>query len=143
MNLTQRTKVSRALAGAVAGTSTSTGDIIDMQGYEGAVFNACTGLIVTGGTCVYQVWQSTSTGSTGTALSGATVTATTAGSTVHQINTIEIAKPLQRYVHLAAITATANVTLGGASVTQYGAKKMPPGTGSNATAPAVVASPTT
>ncbi len=137
MNLTKRTKVSRALFGAVAGQTTTTaldsGDVIDMQGFEGAVFDCVTGLIVTTGTATWSLWESTSTGSTGTAITGASVIATTSGSTDLQVSSIEIAKPLQRYVHVDVVTATANVTIGGALCRQSGAAKQPPSAGTAAT----------
>ena len=129
------------MTGIAASTAVSTGDYIDMTGYEGAVFTALTGPIVTTGTCTYTLHESSATTSTGSAVTGATVIATTAtvGAVLSQVNTIEFTKPIKRYVRLRAVTVTANGTIGGAACRQYGGKKQPPATGTAATAQVVVA----
>ena len=114
-NFTQRNRIVRAMVPVAAGQATTQGDYVDTEGYETASFIALTGAITTTGTCAYTLVESTSTSSTGSELTAPTVTATTATNATFQVNILEANSPLQRYIRLKAISATANVVKAGAT----------------------------
>ena len=124
MNLSKRSRVTFASVPVAAGTTAASGAVIDMQGYEGAMFlfGIGTESSTSGGTCAVQ-GAAASTGAF-TTLSGASKTYA-AGDDDKGI-VIDVWKPRYRYLRsLFTPSTTAGTEFGGVFCTQYGARKYP------------------
>ena len=96
---------------------------VDMAGYDGVVFVAIMGVITTTGTFNMVVKQA-ATDIEGTALSGATVTAT-GSANGDKLLAIDVFRPTKRYVGVVLTLAVANSIIGGVLAIQYKAAARP------------------
>lgn len=120
------TKTVRHNNGAVAGTSTITpSDGIDMQGYNSCKFDVLLGAITSTGVPAIKVQQSDDDGVADaySDLAGTAFAATDADS--NKIISVEIVRPLKRYLKLILTRTTANVVLDGIIATLFNAQSGP------------------
>jgi len=120
MNMHPNTKVTKVLDYAAAGTGTTNGTEIDMQGFTGVVFvGAAVGTADSGNYVKAQ--QDTATGMASAAdLEGTKITPGDDGDAIK----MDIYKPLERYVRIVAVLG-ASSTLGDCYAIQYGPVKAP------------------
>ena len=104
------------------GGSDPDSSIVDMQGYEGALFLGVVGTQDSTGVCTLKVSEDSSSGGSFNDLSGMTV-ATSAGES-DKLFLINVIKPNDRFLR-ATITRSAASEYGGTVVLQYGGHKLP------------------
>jgi len=96
---------------------------VDMQNFDTVVFRGILGTVVSTGKITLAAWGSSSTGSTGTAISGATIT-TTAGKSDAELK-IEVSRPRDRYVKTHLTRSTSSAEYGGTIASQGLGRKEP------------------
>ena len=132
MNLLKNVKIDQILGYFEAGTTAKTTEIIDMSGYDGALFIAEFGTILENGTINVQVLQDTASGGgTMTAVAGTaahTVTAANAALSLSAL-VVDIYKPLERYLEATLTPAVENAVILGVTVIRYKGKMGPDANG--------------
>lgn len=132
MNLLKNVKIDQILGYFAAGVTAKTTDIIDMQGYDGALFIAEFGTIIEDGTIAVDIYQDTeSGGGTMAKVSGTsahTVTAANAALTQSAI-AVDIYKPQERYLEAIVTPAVQNAVILGVTVIRYKGKMGPDANG--------------
>lgn len=129
MNLVKNTDIRECLAPIAAASNTdSNTDIIDMQGYDGAVFITPITDSVDTGVAALTIEQNTANSDTGmAALSGAVHTKTSAAN--DDLNNtclvVDIYKPRERYIQGVVTSTTANIAFGNTLVIKYKGSKAP------------------
>ena len=132
MNLLKNVKIDQILGYFGAAQIAKTTDIIDMSGYDGALFIAEFGTILENGTINVQVLQDTaSDGGTMAAVAGtAAHTVTAANATLtHSALAVDIFRPLERYLEVTVTPATQNAVICGVTVIRYKGKMGPDANG--------------
>lgn len=114
---------------AVAGTSTLTTTVSDMQGFDGICYVALTGDGTSGTVLTLAVLGSTAnaTGGVATAITGATCTYTSLSATDadNKFLIVDVVRPLRRYVYATLTRATQNCVCDGIVAIKYRASKSP------------------
>jgi len=126
--LLKNVAIQRPTSAASAGTGESTGDMIDMSGFESCLLLLHLGLATSTAVVTLTAKQGATTTSTGAAtLAGTTctVTETTAGVADNQILAMDIVNPTDRYIWPIVTITTANCVIDGITAIQYGAKAAP------------------
>lgn len=126
-NLLSNVKVTRVVAAVVAGQAATTGDILDMEGYEGVLFIAKFA-DVTNAAVLTLAAQ-------GGNVAAGTDMATLAGSVTHtaasdagdddDLLVLDVVKPIHRYIRPVLTSATQDAVKDGVIAIQYGARKVP------------------
>ena len=117
---------------------------LDMSGYEGVVFILPITDSVNTGVVTITAEQNTVDSDSGMdALAGASATATDAGGDAlnNQTLTLEVVKPLERYIQCVLTSATANIATGNMIAIRYTSKKAPIVEGSTVLDSTLVISP--
>ena len=118
--LSEDVKITRVLANVADGQTDSNTSSVDMTGFDGVLFLITIGTITGSGTSTWTVEQS-SDDSTFNAVSGAEVDATGSAES-DTVLILDVKRPLDRYVHVAYVRATANSEIDGVVALQYGAR---------------------
>lgn len=106
-------KIERLINGAVAGTGTTNGDVLDTQGFDTVTFVAPLGAIDATGTVTLKIQQGDeSDGSDMADLSGATASAD--ASDDNKLLCVEIYRPRERYLRPVLTRGVANSVIDGA-----------------------------
>lgn len=119
-NLSRDTKVT--LVQVPVANSGGASDYVDMSGYDGVMFIGNLGTAGSTDDVTLAVWGSTSTSSTGTAITGATQTST--AGLDDKFFCIDVFRPRQRFVKAHA-TVSGAVEYGGTIAIQYNPKVKP------------------
>ena|GEM_PF-3628287 len=121
-NISKAEKDTLVQAPLASGGTDLASTYVDMANFDTVVFRGILGTAGSTDVCTLAAWGSSSTASTGSAISGATVTST-AGLDDREIK-IEVSRPRQRYLK-THVTRSAAVEYGGTIATQYGARVEP------------------
>jgi len=122
MNLSKDTKFTGVQAPLASGGTDLASTYVDMSAFDGVIFCGYLGTAGATDVATLAAWGSTSTGSTGTAISGATVSSS-AGED-DKLFLLDISRPRTRYVK-THITRSAAVEYGGTIAQQYGPRYRP------------------
>lgn len=122
LNLSAQVKKTLVQAPLVSGGTDVASKYVDMSGFESVTFLGLLGTAGSTDVMTLAGWGSTSTGSTGTAISSATLTSTASRS--DKLISIEISRPRTRYVK-THLTRSAAVEYGGTVALQSGAVTEP------------------
>lgn len=115
-------KIVRVSAAAAAGTSTVNGTAVDMTGYDGVLFFASIGAIVSGAATSLKAQQgAASNGSDAADLAGTSVVI--ADTDDDKVAVLEVYRPSGRYVRPVLLRATQNATLDGIIAVLYSGHK--------------------
>jgi hypothetical protein len=119
--------IAEVLAPVSAGSSTdSNSDILDMAGYEGAIFIVPITDSAATGVATLNVQENTANSDSGmTTVDSATKTCTVNDDINNTLLIVAIHKPLKRYIQGNVTSATANIAFGNMIAIKYGAKKLP------------------
>lgn len=125
--ITNETKVIRALNAVAAGTSNQTSSAIDTQGFDGARIVAAFGAITATAVTQLKAQDSDASGSGFNDIAGSTGSFTVAadGSNDNKLVILDIKKLRKRYLKVVVVRGTANAVIDGAFVELYGARKHP------------------
>jgi hypothetical protein len=112
---------------AVAGTTTLTSDVLDMAGWDGVVFIALTGDATSGTVLTLQAYTHTANAASGSALTGAVATYTSASSSDadNKLLIVDVKRPINRYVYCTLARATQNCVNNGIIAIRYRGKSAP------------------
>jgi hypothetical protein len=113
---------------SAANNTDSNSDIIDMSGYEGAIFIATITDSEATGVATQTIEQNTANSDSGMAAVSGGASTKTCVSQDDINNTLlvtAIHKPLERYIQAVRTSGTANIAFGSQIVILYGAKKTP------------------
>lgn len=125
MNLTSNIKVTRVMNAQAAGTSVVNGSVIDMQGFDGVLFVAAVGaLTATQVTSLKAQDGAASNLSDASDLLGS-LTGPLADADGNKVLTLDVYRPLKRYIRPVLNRATANAVIDGIVAIQYCGDKMP------------------
>ena len=115
MNFIDNIKISRIEDGAVAGTTTLTSDVVDMQNFDGLVFLAALGDVLDTGVNVLQAQHSDVGDGSGMNDITASVVSFTAGASDadNKLLVLEIARPTKRFLRVTLARSVANTVLDG------------------------------
>lgn len=127
-NMGKDLKFYHALAPISAASNTdSDSAAVDTQGFEGVIFIVPITDSVDTGVATATVKQCDTSGGTYAALSGAVATATSAAN--DDLNShlliVDVYRPLERYLKINLVSATANIAYGDTVAICYGAGKVP------------------
>lgn len=123
-NLYQNTSVKLLLAPTTAATGASTGDSVDMAGFDGALFIGTLGTIAAESVTL-AIHQSSASTSGFAAISGASHTSSTGGES-DCVQVIDVYRPAKRYLRpIVTRPSTDTAEYGGVVVIRYGARKVP------------------
>lgn len=128
MNMLKDLTISQLLGYFAAGTTKRTSDILDMAGYDGVIFVAHLGTLITAGTLDVYVEQNTANSTSGMArLATTTVHTVTSGDAAltQSCVIVEVFRPVERYLQLNITPATQNAVVLGVSAWQYNARLKP------------------
>jgi len=126
MNLSKMTKITRHNNAVAAGTTDITPSAgIDMQNFEGCLFQVLFGAITAGAATSIKVQQSDDDGVADaySDLEGTSVTV--ADDDDNQIFWVDVYRPQKRYLKLIVDRGTQNAVLDGIVAMQYGPRKLP------------------
>ena len=128
MNQANNAKWMYGQVAIAAGSSTdSDGAVLDMEGYDGAVFVVAIEDSVDTGVATMTIEESSASGGTYAAITGAVATATSAAD--DDLNTqllvVDVYRPQERYLHCTLTSATANIAFGTQYQFAYQGKKSP------------------
>lgn len=125
MNLSKEAKITRVLNAQAAGTSDiSNGTVIDMLGFDGALFMVSFGAITSGAVTSVKIQGSAnSDGSSASDITGASVTV--ADTDDNKIASIDVVRPQYRYLVLYVDRGTQNAVIDSATCIQYDTRKKP------------------
>jgi hypothetical protein len=145
-NLFKNVSLREINAPVAAGSSIDdNSDIIDMAGFEGALFFVPVTDSVATGVATLTIEQNIANSGTGmAALSGAVATATCATNDDlnNKVLVVDVYRPKERYLQAVLTSATANIAFGNTIVLLYNKKGLLPiSTDASVLASAVVASP--
>lgn len=128
MGLSQHVQIDQILGYSAAGTTARTTDIIDMSGFDGVVFIAEFGTVITAGTINVQVLQNSVNSTSGmTAVAGTsdyTVTASDAGKAKNCI-VVDVFQPTKRFLEVTITPAAQNAVITGVTAIRYNGKVKP------------------
>ena len=128
MGLTQHVQIDQILGYSAAGTTAQTTDILDMSGFDGVVFIAEFGTVITAGTINVQVLQNSSNSTSGMAAvagtSAYTVTASDAAKAKNCI-VVDVFQPTKRFLEATITPASQNAVITGVTAIRYNAKVKP------------------
>lgn len=110
-NFTTSNKLIRVEAGAVAGTSDLTSDVVDMQGYDTATFLWSVGAITSGAVTSLNIYGHTANAASGALITGATVTI--ADTDDDKVAVCEVTNPTKRYIYAVLDRGTQNAVSDG------------------------------
>ena len=115
MNFIDNIKISRIEDGAVAGVTTLTSDVVDMQNFDGLVFLAALGDVLDTGVNVLQAQHSDVGDGSGMNDIAASVVSFTAGASDadNKLMLLEIARPTKRFLRVTLTRTVANTVLDG------------------------------
>jgi hypothetical protein len=119
MNLSKTAKATRVVNGAVAGTGTTNGSSVDMQGFGACQFTFLIGAITAGGSVTCKVQQSSDDGSSDsfTDLLGTAIALSDADG--DKVAVIDVVEPLERYLRPVIVRADENAVIDGVVAQQY------------------------
>ena len=124
MNLSRHVKMTRVSNAVAAGTTDINGAVIDMQNFEGCLFQVLFGAITSGAVTSIKAQQGDQSD-----LSDATDLATTgvavADDDDNQIFWLDIYRPTKRYIRLVVDRATQDAVIDGIVAMQYGGRVAP------------------
>ena len=123
-NLLDNVKISRVLGYNAASTTNRKGSIIDMQGYDGVVFVATFGTMLTTSEIDLIIAQSDTNNTSAMAKSVAEASATSDGTDNVQL-IVDVYRPTKRYLEAQVEIDTANALIEGVIAIQYRGSKMP------------------
>ena len=115
MNFIDNIKMSRIENGAVAGTTTLTSDVVDMQNFDNLVFLAALGDVLDTAVNILQAQHSDVGDGTGMTNIVASVVSWTADATDadNKLMLLEIARPTKRFLRVTLARSIANTVLDG------------------------------
>lgn len=126
--LSQQVKIDRVANAATAGTTAVTSSVLDMQGYEGVLFLAMTGVVTDTSVLTLTAYENTANSTSGgTAISGGATTPVT-GSSNNADNkefAVDIVRPTKRYVYATLTRTTANAVVNGIIAIRYKGRTQP------------------
>ncbi len=128
VSLLKDCKISRLMNDVAAGTSTQTSSVVDMAGFDSALFIFLIGDSTNGSVELLTVLgNSTNSNSGGTGETGATAGKTDPDGTSldNGMYIIEIHRPSQRYLYATFARGTANCVIDGLICIQFNAKSVP------------------
>jgi hypothetical protein len=121
-NISAAEKDTLVQAALASGGTDPASTYVDMANFDTVVFRGILGTAGSTDVCTLAAWGSSSTGSTGTAISGATITSTAGKDDM--LMKIEVSRPRTRYVK-THLTRSAAVEYGGTIATQYSGRVEP------------------
>jgi len=125
MNLLKNTKVTRVLAAQADGTGAQSGDILDMEGFEGVLFIAKFDDVDNTADLTLQAQQNAVNSGTGMAtLSGNATYTADATDADDDTLVLDVYRPEKRFVRPQVVIGTANATTACIIAIQYGASKL-------------------
>lgn len=125
-SLLKDVKVSRVLVAQADGTGTQSGDILDMEGWEGVMFIAKFDDVDDTAVLTLQAQQNIVNSGTGMAtLSGNATFTAGATDADNDLLVLDVYRPRERYVRPQVVIATANAITSGITAIQYGPRKSP------------------
>jgi hypothetical protein len=125
MNLSKTVKPIRIMNAQAAGTANVNSSVIDMQGFEGAVFILSFGTITATAVSGLKLQQGDKAdGSDMADIAGTALAMADTGS--NKVLVSDLYKPQKRYVRLVATRGTANAVIDSAIAIQYEARITPP-----------------
>jgi hypothetical protein len=126
MNLSKHGKVTRVVDGAVAGTGTTEGASVDMNGFGAVTFIFLIGAITAGGTVTCKAQQSDDDGDADsfTDLEGTAIALENAADD-NKVAIIEVNEPRERYVRPVIVRADENAAVDGVIAIQTAPKTEP------------------
>lgn len=122
--LLENIKIVRVSAAVAAGSADSNGTAVDMQGYDGVVFVASIGAIVTGAVASLKAQQGAQAGG-GDAADLAGTSVVIADDQDGKCAILDIYRPTDRYVRPVVMRATQNVTIDSVVAILYNGRKAP------------------
>jgi hypothetical protein len=122
MNLSKNILPALVQAPLASGGTDLASSYVDTQGCEGVLFTGILGTAGSTDVCTLAAWGSSSTGSTGSALSGLTMTST--AGVDDKLMVLDVYRPLYRYVK-THVTRSAAVEYGGTLAQSYGNRVSP------------------
>jgi hypothetical protein len=122
MNLSKNILPALVQAPLASGGTDLASSYVDTQGCEGVLFTGILGTAGSTDVCTLAAWGSSSTGSTGSALSGLTMTST--AGVDDKLMVLDVYRPLYRYVK-THLTRSAAVEFGGTVAQSYGMRVSP------------------
>jgi len=130
LSLLKNGEVARKINGVAAGTGTTNGSSVDMQGYESAMFILAIGAIDATGTVDLKVQGSSDDGSADAFadLTGTKVSYTATDD--NKLAIVEVVNPVERYLRPVVVRSTANSVIDGCVSVLFGARKAPTTQGS-------------
>jgi hypothetical protein len=124
-NIVLATKRTRVINATAAGTTNINGTILDMLGFEGAVFEASIGtLSATQQTQLKAQGGNAANGSDMADLVGA-VTPVMADGDSNKMLVLEVHRPIYRYLRCVLVRGTANAVIDSVTAFQYADRKQP------------------
>jgi len=123
-SLLKDVQVIRVEESVAAGTATTTTDVVDMAGFEGAMFVVTLGTVTATGVTTLKLQQCDTSGGDYADLTG-TGLVSTGTTSDEKIMLVEIINPLERYIKLVAVTSVANVGIDSINVFKFGSSKLP------------------
>lgn len=124
MDIGKTLKFMRVENAAAAGQTTLTSEYVDTAGYDGVIFIVLFGSITSGGAQSVKALQATaSNGSDGADLEGSSTTV--ADSDDNKIVVVDVYRPRERYVAVAALRATQDSVVDGIVAFLYSGSKAP------------------
>lgn len=124
-NLSKNVKYTKISNGATAGTSELDSSIIDMAGFDGAMFFVDLATVVDGSVMTLTVQQNTANSTSGmAAITGASATFT-ASTSSNKVLMVDVYRPLQEFLRVAFTRTTQNATVNSIYVIQYNARFRP------------------
>lgn len=126
MNLLKNIKITKVMPSYTAGTTTRNSSIIDMQGYEGVLFVAAFGTMVTLSVITLIAQQDDVNAAGGMAALAGTATYTEPATAISEISlALDVYKPLKRYMRAQITISAANAEIDAVYAIQYKGKKSP------------------
>lgn len=121
--LVKTTRVKNAVAAGTGDTVQS--DAVDMADFEGVRFTVLFGTITSSAVTTVKAQQSSTAGLAGTEDDLAGTAQSVADTDDNKAVVIDVYRPIDRYVNVAVVRATANAVIDGIIAEQYGARKVP------------------
>ena len=121
-NLSKILKVTMVQAPLVSGGTDPASSYVDMSGFDSVMFLGNLGTAGSTDVATLAAWGATSTASTGTAITGATVTSTAGFD--DDVIVLEISRPRERYIK-THLTNSAAIEWGGTNAIQGNPRVMP------------------
>lgn len=124
MNLAPNISISRVMDAQAAGATNVNSAVVDMQGYDGVMFLAAFGAIVSGAVTSIKAQQGQASNLSDAAdLAGTSITV--ADTDDNKVAVLDIYRPQERYVRVAVLRATQNATVDGVIAIRYKGRKAP------------------